>query len=82
MGVLNYPVLMVHGMGFRDHKYLNYWGRIPSKLEGAGCRVFYGNQDSNAAIETNAKVLADRIKAHQSSMSLPILREVLISGVR
>ncbi|SFU44570.1 lipase family alpha/beta hydrolase [Butyrivibrio sp. M55] len=62
MAELRYPILMVHGMGFRDHKYLNYWGRIPAKLEESGCRIFYGNQDSNAAIETNAKVLADRIK--------------------
>jgi len=61
MDKLKYPILMVHGMGFRDHKHLNYWGRIPSKLEEMGCRIFYGNQDSNASIDTNAKVLADRI---------------------
>ena len=39
MGEINlkYPILMVHGMGFRDRKYLNYWGRIPGTLEKAGC---------------------------------------------
>ena len=58
---LKYPILMVHGMGFRDRKYLNYWGRIPAALEAAGCQIFYGNQDSNAAIATNAKVLRDKI---------------------
>ena len=76
MGVLNYPVLMVHGMGFRDHKYLNYWGRIPAKLEEAGCRVFYGNQDSNAAIETNAKVLADRIEEILKETGAPKLNVI------
>ena len=59
---LKYPILMVHGMGFRDRKHLNYWGRIPSKLEEAGCKIFYGNQDSNASVETNADVLANRVK--------------------
>ncbi len=58
---LKYPILMVHGMGFRDRKYLNYWGRIPAALESAGCQIFYGNQDSNASIETNALVLRDKI---------------------
>ena len=58
-----YPVLMVHGMGFRDRKRINYWGRIPKALERMGCRIFYGGQDSNASIDTNARVLADKIKA-------------------
>ena len=58
---LKYPVLFVHGMGFRDHKRVCYWGRIPKIFESAGCRVFFGNQDSNAAIETNAGHIAKRI---------------------
>lgn len=58
---LKYPVLLVHGMGFRDRERLNYWGRIPKELEKLGCRIFYGNQDSNADIETNAKFIANRI---------------------
>ena len=60
---LKYPILMVHGLGFRDRKYLNYWGRIPGKLKAAGCNVFYGNQDSSASVETNAEYLAKRIDA-------------------
>lgn len=58
---LKYPVLLVHGMGFRDYKRINYWGRIPSALEQEGCRIFYGHQDSNASVETNGKAVADRI---------------------
>ena len=58
---LKYPVLFVHGMGFRDHKHLGYWGRIPKIFEQAGCRVFFGNQDSNASIETNGEHIARRI---------------------
>ncbi len=57
-----YPILFVHGMGFRDRKHFCYWGRIPKMFEEAGCRVFFGNQDSNADIETNARHLAVRIE--------------------
>jgi len=58
---LKYPILLVHGMGFRDDKRIGYWGRIPRMLEALGCNVFYGNQDSNADIETNGEFLAHRI---------------------
>ena len=34
-----YPLLMVHGVGFRDLRYFNYWGRIPAELMRNGaCR--------------------------------------------
>ena len=60
--ILKYPVLMVHGMGFRDNKLISYWGRIPKELEKMGCRLYYGGQDSNGTIETNAAVIAERIE--------------------
>ena len=59
---LKYPVLLVHGMGFRDGKYINYWGRIPAKLEENGCKVYYGNQDSNGTVESNGAFLAEKIR--------------------
>ena len=59
--MLRYPVLMVHGMGFRDNRIFNYWGRIPRSLEELGCRIYYGGQDSNGDIESNALVIARRI---------------------
>ncbi len=58
---LKYPVLLVHGMGFRDNKLIGYWGRIPKVLEDAGCIVYFGQQDSNADIETNGRHLLQRI---------------------
>ena len=58
---LKYPVLLVHGMGFRDVKRIGYWGRIPNALKAVGCDVHLGYQDSNADIETNAEHLARRI---------------------
>ena len=61
-GYLKYPVLLVHGFGFRDRKALNYWGRIPKMLAEKGCAVFYGKQDSSATIEDNALFLKQRVR--------------------
>lgn len=61
MGALRYPVVFVHGFGFRDGKHINYWGRIPKLFEEQGCAVFYGKQDSSASIEGNACFLKKRI---------------------
>ena len=56
-----YPLLLVHGAGFRDLKWPVYWGRIPAALEQRGARVYYGNQDCWASVETNAAAIAVRI---------------------
>ena len=56
-----YPILMVHGTGFRDWKRVNYWGRIPEELRRRGARVFFGGQDGWATVEENAGILARRV---------------------
>ena len=56
-----YPVLLIHGAGFRDLKWPVYWGRIPGVLESHGAALFYGQQDCWASVETNAKDLTARI---------------------
>ena len=53
--------MLIHGAGFRDQKYLNYWGRIPDALERHGVTLFYGHQDSWGTIEYNAGVLKDSL---------------------
>ncbi|MBR4557594.1 MAG: triacylglycerol lipase, partial [Clostridiales bacterium] len=55
---LKYPLLMVHGMGFRDRKHLCYWGRVPQTLESHGAKVFFGHQDSVGSVEGNAEIIA------------------------
>ena len=57
-----YPLLLVHGVFFRDSKYLNYWGRIPKELEQNGAVIFYGNHQSAASIADSAQELTCRIK--------------------
>ena len=59
---LKYPVLLVHGMGFRENKIINYWGRIPKALIEMGCDIYYGYQDSNADIKTNGEHIAKKIE--------------------
>ena len=56
-----YPVMLIHGAGFRDRKHLNYWGRIPDALEKHGATLFYGHQDSWGTIEHNAEVVKDTL---------------------
>ena len=57
-----YPIPMVHGVFFRDFRYLNYWGRIPAALEANGARIFYGNHQSAASVADSGHEIADRIK--------------------
>ena len=57
-----YPILLVHGVFFRDFKYLNYWGRIPAELEKNGAKCYTGNHQSAAAVADSARELDERIK--------------------
>ena len=56
-----YPILLIHGAGFRDLRIPVYWGRIPRVLRAHGADVFFGEQDCWASTETNAQFLRGRI---------------------
>ena len=56
-----YPILMVHGIFFRDWEAFNYWGRIPRELELNGAKIYYGDQVSSSSVEECAKELKKRI---------------------
>lgn len=57
-----YPIIMLHGIGFRDFQYLNYWGRIPKELARYGAMVYYGHQEAWGTIEHNASIIQDKIQ--------------------
>ncbi len=57
-----YPLLLVHGVFFRDYKYFGYWGRIPGQLKRNGATVHFGNQPSAASIGECANFLDRRIR--------------------
>ncbi len=56
-----YPLLLVHGVGFRDFHYFNYWGRIPRELVRNGAKVYYGHQEAWGTVEDNGQILKDKI---------------------
>ncbi len=56
-----YPIVLVHGIGFRTTVFLSYWGRIPKALKSKGAKVFCCNQDAWGTIEENAVVVKQTI---------------------
>lgn len=57
-----YPLLLVHGVFFRDYKLVNYWGRIPNELIKNGATIYYGEHQSALSVEDSGRELATRIK--------------------
>ena len=56
-----YPVVMVHGIFFRDWQFLNYWGRIPRTLKKNGAHIYYGGQQSSRSVADSAAELRSEI---------------------
>ena len=57
-----YPVIMVHGVFFRDWQFMNYWGRIPQALKRNGAIFYYGKQQSSLSIADSAAELKAEIE--------------------
>ena len=57
-----YPLLLVHGVFFRDYKHFHYWGRIPAELKANGACIFVGDHESAHPVAQSAAELAERIK--------------------
>lgn len=57
-----YPILLVHGVFFRDSRLFNYWGRIPNTLKHHGAEIYYGEHQSALPVEESARELSHRIK--------------------
>lgn len=57
-----YPLVLVHGVFFRDSKLFNYWGRIPRTLKLHGATIYYGQHQSALPVKESARELASRIK--------------------
>lgn len=57
-----YPLLLVHGVFFRDFRFRNYWGRITAALKRNGAVFYLGNQQSAASAYDTGREIAERIK--------------------
>ncbi len=66
-----YPILFVHGVFFRDFKYLNYWGRIPEEIIKNGGKVYYGNHQSAASVKDCGEEIAARIRGVVAESGCP-----------
>ncbi len=66
-----YPVLFVHGVFFRDFKYLNYWGRIPEEIIKNGGKIYYGNHQSAASVKDCGEEIAARIRGVVAESGCP-----------
>ncbi|MDD6795362.1 MAG: triacylglycerol lipase [Clostridiaceae bacterium] len=56
-----YPLVLVHGIFFRDWMFINYWGRIPKELVKHGAEVYYGKQGSSNAVAISGQELKNNI---------------------
>ena len=57
-----YPIVLVHGVFFRDSRLFNYWGRVPHTLKMHGAEIYYGQHQSALSVKESARELAARIK--------------------
>lgn len=57
-----YPIVLIHGVFFRDNPLFNYWGRIPRTLKLHGATIYYGEHQSALTVKESARELAARIK--------------------
>ena len=57
-----YPIILIHGVFFRDNKIFNYWGRIPRTLKLHGATIHYGKHQSALTVKESARELTARIK--------------------
>jgi len=59
---MKYPLILVHGVGFRDKTLgVNYWGRIPRYFAHEGIPFHYGGTEAWGSIETNGELLKKTI---------------------
>jgi triacylglycerol lipase len=55
---LKYPVVLVHGIVAHDRGgIIDFWGRVPKKLQENNIKVFFGNTDAWGSYESNAELL-------------------------
>jgi len=58
-----YPILLVHGIGYRDDvPLIKYWSRIPKVLEKNGAKIYLAHQDAFNSHAENAVIIKKRIE--------------------
>ena len=71
-----YPIMLIHGIGYRDWDYDRYWGRIPGFLQKHGAEIYFGNQDAIGSVEHNAaqiKLSAEKVLAETGAEKVNLI---------
>lgn len=59
--VTKYPLVLIHGIAWKDKKIADYWYKIPKYLEDRGASVFVTNQDAFNTHKIRAEQVASEI---------------------
>ena len=74
-----YPILLLHGIFFRDMNLFRHWGRMPKEVELNGGRIFYGNNNSAVPVSKSAEEVARRIRDIVASTGSPKVNVIAYS---
>ena len=55
------PILLVHGIGFRDDMLIPSWGEVPAYLEKGGATVYLADTEAWASYTVNGEIIRDKI---------------------
>lgn len=56
-----YPILLVHGIAFRDDMALPSWGGVPDYLRCGGATVYLADTEAWASYTRNGEIIRDKI---------------------
>ena len=56
-----YPILLVHGIAYRDDMALPSWGNVPAFLRRGGSAVYLADTEAWASYTSNGEIIRDRI---------------------
>jgi triacylglycerol esterase/lipase EstA (alpha/beta hydrolase family) len=56
-----YPVLLVHGIAFRDDMVVSSWGGVPDYLRCGGATVYLADTEAWASCSRNGEIIRDKI---------------------
>ena len=57
-----YPIVLVHGIGYSDEEFPDYWGDVPENLRSEGAKVFFGRQAAFGSIEESGEELLENVE--------------------
>ena len=57
-----YPILLVHGIAYRDDMMIASWGKVPEYLERGGANVYLADTEAWASYTVNGEQIKNKIQ--------------------